>query len=642
MDGPSRPAAADYLNFFESSMKKTSILLVSLLLLESPGILDAADLSLFSWQRIKDRYVEHPPAPVDMTNSPRLHQLLRAGNIYLSLPDAIALAIENNLDVEFERYTLPSATTEVLRAKGGGLLRGLLYNLAEVPVGVGGPGSLLVTSAASSSFAVGSVPTNPSELGVLGTPVDNLSVQGIPLSTGPAIPSFDPTLAAQVNWTHQTTPELNRNLGVEALTTNTTQANAAYVQGFGPGTQLNFTFNNLRQTLNSYQSSYSPYTASSLGFTITQPLLRGFGLAVNRRFIRIAKNEGKIANLLFQQQLIATVYGTVRLYTDLVALYEDVRVKEGTLGSAEKLYTDTKAQVDEGTQAPVELTRANAQVFSVRQDLINARGLLEEQEAIVKNVDTRRTENDPEILNAHIVPTSTVEVPAQDGLPPIQDLISQALSNRPDLLQAGVQVENSQISLEGSRNELLPEVDLVGVVQNSALAGQANPLAAALDPTFIGGYGSALEQIFARRYPTYGAGVNITLPLRNRVAQADVARDEIQLRQTRIRLEQFRKQAQLEVEDALVAMRRARASYEAALQTQRLQQESLDVEQAKFEVGASTSFFIIQYQTLLAQAASTVVVARSAYLKARAALQRAVGSILADNHVEVDAALRGR
>ena len=625
-------------------MKKISILLVSLLLLESPGILDAGDGSFLGWTRMKERYTEPPLAPVDMTNSPRLHQLLRAGNIYLSLSDAIALAIENNLDVELQRFTIPSASTELLRAKGGGLLRGLLYNLAEVPTGVGGPASPLVTSAASSNFSVGSVPTNPSELGVLASPQDNLSVQGTaPLSTGPAVPFFDPALGAQLNWTHQTTPETNPAIaGVRALTTNTTVANAAYQQGFGPGTELNFAFNNLRQTLNSFQSTYSPYTATSLGFTITQPLLRGFGLSMNRRFIRIAKNEGKIAGLLFQQQLIATVYGITRLYTDLVALYEDVKVKEGTLASAEKLYSDTKAQVDEGTQAPVELTRANAQVFSVRQDLINSRGLLEEQEAVVKHVITRRTSDDPEILTAHIVPTGSIEVPAQDNLPPIEELIVQALAHRPDLLQAGVQVDNSKISLEGSRNELLPEIDLVGVVQNNALAGQVNPLAVTVNPTFIGGYGSALEQIFARRYPTYGAGVNITLPLRNRIAQADVARDEIQLRQTQIRQEQFRKQAQLEVEDALVAMRRARGSYEAALQTQALQQESLEAEQAKFEVGASTSFFIIQYQSLLAQAESTVVVAKSAYLKARAALQRAVGSILEDNHVEMDSAIRGR
>ena len=224
--------------------------------------------------------------------------------------------------------------------------------------------------------------------------------------TGPAIPQFDPALTGQLNWTHQTTPDTDpAAYGTNALTGNTTNANAAYTQGFGPGTELNAGFDNARYTTNSLQSAFSPYTASSLGFTVTQPLLRGFGLAVNRRFIRISKNEQKIAGLLVQQQLIATVYGVVRLYTDLVALYEDVKVKEETLASAEKLYTDTKAEVDEGTQAPVELTRANAQVFSIRQDLIDSRGLLEEQEAIVKNVITRRTDNDPEVLNARIIPT---------------------------------------------------------------------------------------------------------------------------------------------------------------------------------------------------------------------------------------------
>jgi outer membrane protein TolC len=346
--------------------------------------------------------------------------------------------------------------------------------------------------------------------------------------------------------------------------------------------------------------------------------------------------------LLLQQQLIATVYGVVRLYTDLVALYEDVKVKEETLASAEKLYSDTKAQVDEGTQAPIELTRANAQVYSIRQDLINSRGLLEEQEAIIKNVITRRTDDDPGVLNARLIPTDSIDVPAADESRPLQELITQAFANRPDLTQAGVQVENTQISLQGSRNGLRPEIDLVGEAQNNGLAGQLNPLAPPIESPLIGGYGNALEQLAARNYPTYGAGLNITLPLRNRIAQADVARDEIQLRQSQVLLQQLRKQAQLEVEDALVAMRRARASYEAALQTQALQQESLDAEQAKFEVGASTSFFIIQYESYLAQARSTVVVAKSAYLKARAALERATGTILEDNHVSMTDAVRGR
>jgi len=233
-------------------------------------------------------------------------------------------------------------------------------------------------------------------------------------------------------------------------------------------------------------------------------------------------------------------------------------------------------------------------------------------------------------------------VAGTDETRPLQDLIALAFANRPDLSQAGVQVENTQISLQGSRNGLRPEVDLVGTAQNSALAAQLNPLLPPIESPLLGGYGNALEQLATRKYPSYGIGLNITLPLRNRIAQADVTRDEILLRQSQVLQEQLHKQAQLEVEDALIAMRRARASYDAAVETQKLQQESLDTEQAKFEVGASTSFFIIQYQSFLAQARSTVVVAKSAYLKARAALERATGTILDDNHVSLDDAIRGR
>jgi outer membrane protein len=619
-------------------MKKISALFL-ILLLASPGY----PAEIFNW--LSSPYVYHPIAPVDLSNSPLIRQLLRSGNIYLSLSDAIRLAIQNNLDIQLERYNMPAADTELVRAKGGGGLRGLAYNVFEVPVGVGGPASPLVTAAATPTIgAVGSVPTNPSELGALSEQLDNLALsQGLPLSGGSPIPQFDPVISGQVNATHTSTPDTDpAAYGATALNGSTTNANAGYTQGFGPGTELNVGFDNSRYTTNSLASAFSPYTASSVGFTVTQPLLRGFGLAVNRRFIRISKNEQRIANLLVQQQLIATVYGVVRLYTDLVALYEDVKVKEETLASAEKLYADTKAEVDEGTQAPVELTRANAQVYSIRQDLIDSRGLLEEQEAIVKNVITRRTDNDPEILNARIIPTDTIEVPAAEEIPPLQNLVAEAYTNRPDLRQAGLQVDNTQISLQGSRNELRPEIDLVGTAQNSALAGQLNPLLPAIDSPLIGGYGTALEQLATRKFPTYGVGLNITLPLRNRVAQADVARDEILLRQGQVLEEQLRKQAQLEVEDAVIAMRRARASYDAAVQTEKLQQESLDVEQAKFAVGASTSFFIIQYESFLAQAQSTVVVAKSSYLKARAALQRATGTILADNHVSLVDAVRGR
>src|ERR1035441_10640999 len=510
-------------------MKKLTVS-ISLMLFSALSL--RADDSV--WQRLARPYAPHPVPPVDLTNSPRLDQVLRAGNIYLSLSDAIALAIENNLDVELQRYNMPTADSEVLRDRGGGLLRGFSYNLAEAPVGVGGPASPLVTSAASSTIAVGSVPTNPSELGVLAEQLTNLSILGsLPLSN-------DPAITAQVNWMHQSAPQSSPgSTGVNVLNANTTLANVGYSQGFGPGTELTAGFDNMRQTLNSTSSAFSPFTASSFGVTVTQPLVRGFGLAVNRRFIRIAKNERKIADLLLRQQLIATVYGVVRLYTDLVALFEDTKVKEETLAAAEKLYSDTKAQVEEGTQAQIELTRANAQVFSIRQDLINSRGLLEEQEAVVKSVITRRSENQLQVLNARIVLTDSLNIREKDNLPPLQDLLAQAFQNRPDLKQAGVQVENSQISLQGSRNALLPELDLVGVAQNSGLTGQQSGVGPMADPNFIGGYGNALEQLATVKYPTYEIGLQLTLPLRNRIAQADVARDEIQIRQTEIRLQQF-------------------------------------------------------------------------------------------------------
>jgi outer membrane protein TolC len=584
--------------------------------------------------------------PVNFDNSPRVHELIRAGNLYLSLQDALGLAIENNLDIELQRYVVPTGDTELLRAKGGGFVRGLNFTLAEAPTGTGGPLSPVNTNAAAAGRATAgtSVATNALELAVLGEPQVNESIQGtIAQSNGTPVPNFDPAFVAQLNWTHQTSPQSSTlNTGLPTLVTNTTLYNAGIQQGFGTGATVGLNFNNSSQTLNSLRTSYNPYTASALGLTLTQPLLRGSGMSLNRRFIRIALNEQRMTNLLFHQQLILTVYGVIRLYTDLVALVEDEKVKSETVALAEKLLSDVRAQVEEGTLAPVEASRANAQVFSTRQDLINARGLREEQEAILKNVITRRGNEDPEVMSAHIVPTDTLTIPESDEVRPMQDLIGEALNHRPDLGQARLQVSNSQIGLEGSRNATKPQLDLVGIMQNSGLIGDTNSFLPGADPGMLGGYGGALSQIFSRRYPTYGIGVQMTLPIHNRVAESDLARDELQVKQTEVRLRQLQNQARLEVEDALIAMRRARSSYEAAVQARALQQESLDAEQAKFDVGASTSFFVIQYESFLAQARSTEVAARSSYVKAKAALQRAMGTILEENHISLESALKGR
>jgi outer membrane protein TolC len=362
---------------------------------------------------------------------------------------------------------------------------------------------------------------------------------------------------------------------------------------------------------------------------------------VNRRYQRMAANEERIADLLFRQQLINTVYGVTRLYSDLVALGEDLKVKEDAYALAQKLLADTTAHVEEGTLAAVEMARAKAQVFSTRVDLEKARGQWEEQQAIFKNVLTRRGGADPMVRAAPLVPLTTLSADSAGGERKLEDLLAEAGANRPDLAQAGLQANNVELSLEGARNAVKPQLDLTASAQNSGLAGDLNPLLIPTDPAFLGGYGTALGQVFRRNYPTYAAGIQLELPVRNRVAQADLARDQAMLRQMEIRVQQLRNQARLEVEDALIAVGRARAAHEAARQALEFQQESWAAETAKFEIGASTSLFLVQVQNALVQARSSEVSARAALVKAQAALDRATGATLERNHISIDAARQG-
>ena len=589
-------------------------------------------------------------APVSFQNSARLENLMRAGQLYLSLPDAIALTLENNLDIELQRFLPQTAGTDVLRAKGGGLLRGLSLLINETAPGIGGPSGPLLTNLTAGSTPTALVNTNFSDLALISQQQNSLSVTGaIPDSTGPPIPQYDPTISGLLNWSHQSTPEYNAIItgGSSWLVTNNTNGNVGLLEGFSTGTQIGLTFDNTRFTNNTTRYTYNPALSSSLGLTITQPLLRGFGIDLNRRFIRIAKNNQKVAELVFRQQVIDTIAGISRLYTDLVSLNEDVNVKRETLRLAQRLYDDNKDKVDQGTLAPIEMTRAEAQVAVSRQALISAEGLVRQQELIVMTAITRRGLTNPAIREAHISPTDSLTVPDKEPVEPVQDLIADALKNRPDLAQAGIQVVNSQVSLKGSLNAVRPQIDLVGTVQNSGVSGDLNPNlssiagATAVGPTF-GGYGEVLGQVFRRNNPTYSVGVQVTLPLRNRVAQADAVRDELQLRQTQIRRQQLEDQARLEVADAQVAMEQARAAYEAAVQSRILQQQSVAVEQQKFDVGVSTNYLVIQYQSFLAQARSTEVAAKGAYVKARIALERATGRSLETNRVSIDEAYQGR
>jgi outer membrane protein len=583
-------------------------------------------------------------SPVNFQNSQRIFDLLRAGQLYLSLDDAIALALENNLDIELERFLPKMADTDLLRAHGGGLLRGLSLLVNEPAPGIGGPNGPLLTNLTSGSTPTPVVNTNFSDIALISQQQNNLSVTGvIPMSNGPSIPQYDPIVSALVNGQHLTTPESSTVItGSNWLAQNIVSANAGVNVGFSPGTQLSVNFDNSRYSTDATRYTYNPFVNSSFGFTITQPLLQGFGAKLNKRYIRIARNSQKVADLVFRQQVMDTVSGIARLYTDLVSLNEDVKVKQEALRLAERLYQDNKNQVDQGTQAPIEVTRANAAVAVSRQALITAEGLVRQQELIVKTAITRGGLANPQVLAAHIIPTAALAVPDQEPVQTMADLVGEALRNRPDLAGAGLQVENSEISLKGSLNELKPRLDLVGTVQNSGLAGDLNPLSGTLPGTVItGGYGTALGQVFRRNYPSYGVGVQLTLPIRNRVAQADAVRDQLEVRQTQVRRQQLQDQVRLEVADAEESLLQARAAYEAAVEARRLQEQSVSVEQQTFAVGLSTNLTVIQYQDYLAQARSTEVASKGAYIKAKIALQRAIGTILDENHVAIDEAYRG-
>lgn len=589
--------------------------------------------------------------PVSFGNSPRIENLLRAGKLYLSLPDAISLALENNLDVELVRFTPGLAEYDSLRTRGGATVRGISYAINELPQGIGGPASPLLNLPASGSTPTTSVPTTLTEVSAIVPSQTSAVITGLPFSTGPAIPIFDPAIIGAFNWQHLTTPETNQFIvGTNALVSQNTVGSLGLQKGFSLGTQLSASFNANRQAQNSVRNTISPFTNANLGLNFDQPLLRGFGTAVNRRYVHIARNDEKISDLLFRQQVIATVAGVIRLYTDLVSLIEDVQVKGETLALAQRLYQDNKEKVEQGTLAPIEVVRAQAQVAASRQDLANSEGFELQQELLVKTVLTRRGTADPLLRAARIVTTTPVEVPATEDIRPVQDLVADAFANRPELAEARLQIANSELYLKGSKNALLPQVDIVAMAQNNGLAGGLNPLsttassglASTPNDTFIGGFGSALGQIFRRNYPTYAVGIQLNLPIRNRIAEGDYVRDEIQLRQTQVRRQQLENQVRLEVEGSLIALQRARAAYDAAVEARKLQEQSLQIELEKYQNGISTPFLVQQYQSYVAQARSTEVSARGTYGKAKIQVERASGMTLQNHNIAIDEVMRGR
>ena len=582
--------------------------------------------------------------PLPLNPAERARSLIRNGAIYLSLYDALALAIENNLDVEISRYNLSIAATERYRASGGGNLRGIDFSVTESPTGVGGPGSPLLNEAASSVTPTTPTINDLTSLNVLTPSTTNLSVEGTAgYAAGPTVPTFQPTLVGQNTWfQRQNEPLLPTSsiLPSPSGQLDFITANYALVEGFSPGTQVEVDLNNAAQVLYGSQSELDPFSAPNTSLTVSQPLLRGRGRDINLRYIRIAAINQRITRLLFYQQLISTVYGVARLYYDLVSLNENVRVKRETLAAARKLYEDDKAQVDQGTLAPIGLTQAQSLVASSELDLIQAEGLVKQEEVILKSQLSRRGTADPIFGNLPIVPTDPITIPPSDNLPALDALVSGALNLRPDLVQASLQVESGEIALKASRNAALPQVDLVGNFQTrgstevpfTTLGTPGTGLITA--PTDLGVAGLRTSRI-------YQAGIQFNLPLKNHVAEADAARDALEVRQAEARTQQLANEVREQVENAVIALQTARSALNAAIQSRQYQEQLVDAERDKLSVGASTNLLVIQQESYLAQARSTEVAARSVWIKARVALDRAVGDLLEKNGITYEESVVG-
>jgi outer membrane protein TolC len=596
------------------------------------------------WARYKARSLP----VIRFSDSPRLDSLVRAGTLYLSLHDAVALAIENNLDVELTRLTPLIAESDVQRAKAGGIGRGVPTTVREGPAGLGASGSQAATQGIT---ATAGLQTSVSAV----DPTANSTVSAVNptvTTTGPGVPGLDPVLVGSVGWNRTNHGQTNIFLsGTNELTTTNTAGSFAIQKGFLTGGTASLGFDNTHQNTNNYRSDINPNTAGGLTLNFSQPLLNGFGLAVNNRYIRIAKNNRQVSDLVFEQQLITTAYAVTRLYWDLVSLNSQAAVARQSVALAERLLDENQQQAETGTLAPIEVVRSRAAVATARRDLTVAEARVRQQETILKDYITRQSVDEVTLQRLRLVPTDTITPPGQEPVQPLQDLVGEARQRRPDFTQAQIQVQNSKITLDGSKSSLLPTLSLIGNARTNSLYGPVSTLPQVSSgntllprsptPDILGGLGSGLTQIFTGRYPDYGVALQLNIPIMNRAAQADYARDQLSLRQQEIRLQQVEKQLRVDVSNALIAVEQSRAAYEAAREAREFQQQSYEAEQQKYAVGASTNYLVIQYQRDLAQAQSAEVAALADYATSKAALDRATGQTLERLNISVVDAYKG-
>ena len=576
------------------------------------------------------------PEP-QLTNSGDLNQFIRDGKLYLSLKDAIRLALQNNLDIAIARYNLPIADMDILRTKAGGVFRGVNAGVVQGTPGggVGGFGTGAPGAGAGGTTA-----------GAGGAGAGASGLVQSTLGVGTAVPSYDPAVFATVGAEHQTTQLANQRIyGVPLLQLNTGQANFGVTQAFATGSSISFEFNNNRQTTNSPFFNLSPALGAMYRFTFQQQLLSGFGFGPNLRYLRIANNNKKISNIAFKDQAMATVTQIENIYWDLVDAYEQSQVNEQSVDFATQSFENAKKQLQLESVPAMDVMKAEAEVSKRDQDLTVARTSLQLQELLMKNAITK-TLDDPVLEAVKVVPTDTLQsaqiVPLEQS---VEQLIQEALHERPELAESDVDLVNRQISRKAARNALLPSLSLVGFYGGSGLGGPLNPVYnvpgvpnASNVPTDFSG---ALSNAFNNTAPDYYVGFNLNIPIRNRVAKADQYRSELEYRQAELRREELRKQIRIEVRNAEYALEQTAARVEAARKARDLAQRTFEITQKEQTLGAGSTYQTMTAQRDLALAELDLVTAMTVYQKARIEVDRATGSTLEHNGIQLQEALTG-
>jgi len=593
----------------------------------------------FDMPKSRNPFSAYSPSQVpepQLANSPLLNQLIHDGKLYLSLKDAIRLALENNLDLAIARYNLPIADMDILRTKAGGIFRGVNTGVVQGTPGGGVGGFGAGAPGAGAGGTTGGA-------GGAGAGASGL-VQST-LGTGTAVSSYDPAIIGTVGAEHQTTPLANqRNYGVPSLQLNTGQASVGYAQAFATGTSISFEFNNSRQTTNSPYFNLSPVLGSMYRLSFQQQLLAGFGFGPNLRYLRIAKNNKKISDIAFKDQVMATVTQIENIYWDLVNAYEQAQVNEQSLAFAQQSFNTAKKQLQLESIPAMDVMRAEAEVSRRDQDLTIARTNLQLQELLIKNAVTKSL-GDPVLEAVPVVPTDSLDSTQEPASAAVQDLIAQALRDRPELAESDVDLVNRQISRKAAGNALLPTLSLVGFYGGSGLAGPLNPSYnipglpnVSNVPTDFPG---ALENAFNNSSPDYYVGFNLNIPIRNRVAKADQYRSELEYRQSELRREQLRKQIRIEVRNAQYALEQTAARVAAAQKARDLAQRTFEIMQKEQTLGAGSTFQTMTAQRDLALAKVDLVTARTIYEKAKVELDRATASTLEHNGIEIQDAVNG-